>query len=162
MTVDVTDVREHVLCYSNNPVILGANNQNLPRILAIIAETLVKEVFPSDNDVGKKLILVVKQLQVNVLSLSGNVLLVMRISEKKSCVNLSDLICLCVADKSRDICSVFAAFKPRTDCSVVERTQLVTCTTLMQYVTHKTLMQLGTHTTLMQLVTHTTSHMTLS
>ena len=52
----------------NNPVILGASNQNLPRILAIIAESLVKEVFASDNDVGKKLILVAKQLQVGAFS----------------------------------------------------------------------------------------------
>ena len=50
--------------YSNHPVILGADNANLPHIVAIIAEAFLKEALPSDNDVAKKLLLIVKQVQV--------------------------------------------------------------------------------------------------
>ena len=45
-------------------MILGADNANLPHIVAIIAEAFLKEALPSDNDVAKKLLLIVKQVQV--------------------------------------------------------------------------------------------------
>merc|ERR1719411_52136 len=53
------------LIESNNQLILGANNQNLPRVVAIIAEALAVEVLPPDHPSKARLIGIVKQVQGN-------------------------------------------------------------------------------------------------
>ena len=57
-----------LLITRNNPIILGENNQNLPRLLAIISEAFLKEAITPSDDLGKRLILIVRQVQVSSLS----------------------------------------------------------------------------------------------
>ena len=52
------------LIESNNQHILGANNSNLPRIIAIIAEALATEVLPPEEVAKQRLVSLVKQVQV--------------------------------------------------------------------------------------------------
>ena len=52
------------LIESNNQHILGANNSNLPRIIAIIAEALATEVLPPEEVAKQRLVNLVKQVQV--------------------------------------------------------------------------------------------------
>jgi len=49
----------------NNPHILGANNSNLPRVVAIISEALAVEVLPPDHAVRQRIVSIVKQVQGN-------------------------------------------------------------------------------------------------
>jgi len=49
----------------NNPHILGANNSNLPRVVAIIAEALAVEVLPPDHAARQRIVSIVKQVQGN-------------------------------------------------------------------------------------------------
>lgn len=53
------------LIESNNQHILGANNSNLPRIIAIIAEALATEVLPPEEVAKQRLVNLVKQVQGN-------------------------------------------------------------------------------------------------
>ena len=57
------------LIESNNQHILGSNNSNLPRVIAIIAEALAVEVLAPDNLAKQRLVNLVNQVKVN-LSLS--------------------------------------------------------------------------------------------
>ena len=50
--------------FSNNQAILGENNTNLPRIVLIIAESLVKDAIQQEDDVYNRLLNIVVQLQV--------------------------------------------------------------------------------------------------
>ena len=52
------------LVEGNNPHILGANNSNLPRVVAIIAEALAVEVLPPDHAARQRISSIVKQVQV--------------------------------------------------------------------------------------------------
>ncbi len=68
----------HVLLFSlssvfryrcrNNPQILGENNQNLPRILEIISEVFRREALSNSEAVAKRLVNIVKQIQVRAVS----------------------------------------------------------------------------------------------
>merc|ERR1712079_305809 len=53
------------LIESNNQHIPGANNSNLPRIIAIIAEALATEVLPPEEVAKQRLVSLVKQVQGN-------------------------------------------------------------------------------------------------
>ena len=54
------------LIESNNPHVLGANNSNLPRVVAIIAEVLACEVLPPDDVAKQRLVNLVREVQVSI------------------------------------------------------------------------------------------------
>ena len=56
------------LFHSNNPAILGENNANLPRIVLIIAESLVKDSINAEDEVYGRLLNIVAQLQVSTIT----------------------------------------------------------------------------------------------
>lgn len=51
------------LIQANHPIILGANNSNLPRIVAIIAEALYRDVIDPNHEVGRRMLEIVKQVE---------------------------------------------------------------------------------------------------
>ncbi|XP_033100992.1 importin-5-like [Anneissia japonica] len=53
------------LVESNNPVVLGANNTNLPRILLILSETFAKEALSDDKETFQRCVNIIKQIQSN-------------------------------------------------------------------------------------------------
>lgn len=53
------------LIQANHPVILGASNSNLPRIVSIIAEAFYRDVISPAHDVGRRLLEIVKQIEGN-------------------------------------------------------------------------------------------------
>ncbi|GBL83779.1 Importin-5 [Araneus ventricosus] len=53
------------LLEANNPVLLGKENCNLPRIVQIIAETFLKEAIDASSDVGKRVITLLRDIQSN-------------------------------------------------------------------------------------------------
>ncbi|OXB68191.1 hypothetical protein ASZ78_014137 [Callipepla squamata] len=53
---------------SNNPVVLGPNNSNLPRIFSIIADGEIHEAIKHEDPCTKRLANVVRQVQVNAFS----------------------------------------------------------------------------------------------
>uniref|UniRef100_A0AAR2IXI6 Importin-5 n=1 Tax=Pygocentrus nattereri TaxID=42514 RepID=A0AAR2IXI6_PYGNA len=53
------------LIESNNPVVLGPDNTNLPKIFVIIAEGVANESIKSDDDCSKRLANVIRQVQVS-------------------------------------------------------------------------------------------------
>jgi len=53
------------LVEANNPHILGANNANLPRVIAVIAEALAVDVLPPDSEARGRIVGIVKQVQQN-------------------------------------------------------------------------------------------------
>ncbi|KAL7845929.1 hypothetical protein AOLI_G00241210, partial [Acnodon oligacanthus] len=52
------------LIESNNPVVLGPDNTNLPKIFVIIAEGVANESIKSDDDCSKRLANVIRQVQM--------------------------------------------------------------------------------------------------
>ena len=52
----------------NNPHILGANNSNLPRVVAVIAEAIAVDVLPPDHAARQRIVSIVKQVQVSSVS----------------------------------------------------------------------------------------------
>ena len=55
------------LVQANNPHILGENNANLPRVVAIIAEAVAVDVLPTESEERRRVIEIVKQIQVIVI-----------------------------------------------------------------------------------------------
>ena len=55
---------------SNNLLILGANNSNVPRILAIIAEVCAEDTLQDDEQVYMRLLSIARHVQVGVLALN--------------------------------------------------------------------------------------------
>jgi len=53
------------LVEANNPHILGQNNSNLPRVIAVIAEALAVDVLPPDHEARGRIVGIVKQVQGN-------------------------------------------------------------------------------------------------
>ena len=53
------------LIQANHPVVLGANNSNLPRIVAIIAEALYRDVIEPTQEVGRRMLEIVKQIELS-------------------------------------------------------------------------------------------------
>ena len=52
---------------SNNSAILGANNSNIPRILAIIGEVCAEEALAGNEQVLMKLLSIARHVQVSPL-----------------------------------------------------------------------------------------------
>lgn len=48
----------------NHPVILGANNANLPKVVSVVAEAFCCDALPPNHEVKTRLINIVKQVQV--------------------------------------------------------------------------------------------------
>ena len=48
-------------------MILGQNNSNIPRIIAIFAEAFSVEALPATNEVHKRMVNITRQVQVSVL-----------------------------------------------------------------------------------------------
>jgi len=53
------------LIEANHPIILGPNNANIPRIIAIFAEAFSVDGVPRTNDVYKRMVVITKQVQQN-------------------------------------------------------------------------------------------------
>ncbi|KAJ8031234.1 Importin-5 [Holothuria leucospilota] len=53
------------LIESNNSVILGPNNSNLPRVVAVFAETFAKEGLKDDEEVFRRCTMIIRQIQSN-------------------------------------------------------------------------------------------------
>ena len=51
------------LIQANHPIVLGANNSNLQRIVYIIAEALYREVIDPTHEVGRRMLEIVKQIE---------------------------------------------------------------------------------------------------
>ena len=52
---------------SNNSVILGVNNLNVPRIVAIIAEVCAEDALQDDEQVYMRLLSIARHVQVSVV-----------------------------------------------------------------------------------------------
>lgn len=52
------------LCRSNNPIVLGPDNSNLPKIFLIIADGVANESIKSEDACSKRLANVIRQVQV--------------------------------------------------------------------------------------------------
>ena len=52
------------LIEGNHPIILGPNNTNIPRIIAIFAEAFSVEALPATNEVHKRMVNITRQVQV--------------------------------------------------------------------------------------------------
>lgn len=50
---------------SNNPIVLGPDNANLPKIFQIIAEGVANELVKSEDACSKRLANVIRQVQVS-------------------------------------------------------------------------------------------------
>ena len=64
------------LIESNNQHILGSNNSNLPRVIAIIAEAVAVEVLAPDNVAKQRLVNLVNQVKVSHSSNAVNMKLI--------------------------------------------------------------------------------------
>lgn len=53
------------LIQANHPIILGANNVNLPRIVSIIAEAFYRDVIGPAHEIGRRMLDIVKQIEHN-------------------------------------------------------------------------------------------------
>ncbi|KAM7363450.1 karyopherin beta 3 [Cochliomyia hominivorax] len=53
------------LIQANNPIILGANHCNLPRVVSIIAQAFANKVIPVVSEVGSRMLAIVKQIESN-------------------------------------------------------------------------------------------------
>lgn len=53
------------LIQANHPIVLGANNSNLPRIVGIIAEAFYRDVIGPTHDIGRRMVEIVKQIEQN-------------------------------------------------------------------------------------------------
>lgn len=51
------------LIQANHPIVLGSNNSNLPRIVAIVAEAFYRDVIEPTHEVGRRMLEIVKQIE---------------------------------------------------------------------------------------------------
>lgn len=69
--VEDQDEASHIYGYfcdliqANHPIILGANNCNLPRIVAIIAEAFEMSVILATSEQGVRMVNILKQVETN-------------------------------------------------------------------------------------------------
>ncbi|GIX94542.1 importin-5 [Caerostris extrusa] len=70
----VWEDQEEVICIynflcslleTNNPLLLGNDNCNLPRIVQVVAETFRKEGIKASSDVGKRILTLIRDIQNN-------------------------------------------------------------------------------------------------
>lgn len=57
------------LIEANHPLVLGPNNNNLPKLITIIAEAFFRDAISIENDVAKRMVNIVRQVQVNEICL---------------------------------------------------------------------------------------------
>lgn len=53
------------LIESHHPLVLGANNSNIPSLTKIIAEAFLRDAIDKSHAVAQRMIMIVKQIQVN-------------------------------------------------------------------------------------------------
>lgn len=69
-----TDEAPHVYGYlcqlveHNHPAILGPNNSNLPKLIAIIAEAFYQDAIQPEHAVAQRMLNIVRQIQVQIRS----------------------------------------------------------------------------------------------
>ena len=56
------------LVEANHPVVLGANNSNLPKVFSIFAEAFLCDALPPEHEVQQRMVNIVKQVQVRTSS----------------------------------------------------------------------------------------------
>lgn len=56
------------LLHRNNPLVLGTNNSNLPRILQIFGDLFVNDVLSDDEASRKRVLAIIRQIQVSLFS----------------------------------------------------------------------------------------------
>lgn len=54
-----------LIFHSNNPIVLGPDNSNLPKIFAVIANGIANESVKSEDACSKRLANVIRQVQVS-------------------------------------------------------------------------------------------------
>lgn len=52
------------LIQSNHPVVLGNNNSNIPNLIAIFAEAFCRNAFTPEDEIAKRILCIVRQIQV--------------------------------------------------------------------------------------------------
>lgn len=52
------------LIQSNHPLVLGTNNSNIPKLIAIFAEAFYREAFALEDEIAKRVLCIVRQIQV--------------------------------------------------------------------------------------------------
>lgn len=58
----------------NHPLILGTNNENLPRVISIIGEALSREAVDKESDCYPRMLNIVRQLQVSTVHCNNSML----------------------------------------------------------------------------------------
>lgn len=58
----------------NHPLILGTNNENLPRVISIIGEALSREAVDKESDCYLRMLNIVRQLQVSTVHCNNSML----------------------------------------------------------------------------------------
>ncbi|XP_049800660.1 importin-5 [Schistocerca nitens] len=51
------------LIEANHPLVLGPNNSNLPKLIAIIAEAFAKDAINTEHDVAKRMVAIIRHIQ---------------------------------------------------------------------------------------------------
>lgn len=58
----------NLFCFiSNNEIILGVNHCNIPRIVQVIVDCILRDGIDMENLVGKRMVNICKHVQVNFL-----------------------------------------------------------------------------------------------
>lgn len=52
------------LIENHHPMVLGANNSNIPSLIRIIAEAFLKDAIDKSHSVAQRMIMIVRQIQV--------------------------------------------------------------------------------------------------
>lgn len=55
------------LIENHHPIVLGANNSNIPSLIRIIAEAFSKDAIDRSHAVAQRMILIVSQIQVIIV-----------------------------------------------------------------------------------------------
>lgn len=53
------------LIENHHPMVLGPNNTNIPSLIRIITEAFFRDAIDRSHDVAQRMIMIVKQIQVN-------------------------------------------------------------------------------------------------
>lgn len=73
---------ELLILNRNHPLILGNNNENLPRVISIIGEALSREAVDNESDCYPRMLNIVRQLQVSALHCIKSMLLKCQLIKK--------------------------------------------------------------------------------
>lgn len=73
-----SDEAPHVYGYlcqlieNNHPIVLGPNNSNIPRLIAIMAEAFLRDAIPAEHEVKQRMLHIIRQIQVSVICKTMN------------------------------------------------------------------------------------------